>query len=436
MSTHPTRALSAPAFPSHLAQTSLRQSSGGLTLSGMLLFVIGCLVIASGYVALRPKILGMSLHAALVPILMTFPFLALSRLSLFPMRVLVGLTVFVGIYAFSVVNGANIALNEIVKIVCTYATIISCALLIRSRADFVAGCLGLAIGVAVLGIPGLRSASGTFEGVEVLEGANKNTYSMFALPAILLAGYIYLNMKIPQFIKWAMVGCATISLLVIFMSANRSGYVGAALVALMLFWNRRGKGLILVVLVGAVVAGWLVYSGNTNALDRRLKQTVDGNSSDESRIALLIGAAKIALEKPIVGASPQEVPLHLARAAGQITGRSRHAFAAHNVFAHIAAGSGLFCFAALLYLGWALWNPTPKVPRWAPRKDDPVRPVRHLLRMMVVLWVVRGMFTSEIHFNICCNIAFGLALGLYIIALQERNALQQSEMAGQLPAQA
>lgn len=435
MSTHPTQALPSPAFSGPAARRAVQSSSTGLTLTGVVLFLIGVLVVASGYVALRPKIMGVSLHAALVPIGLAFPFVLLSRGNQFPMRVMVGLIAFAGIYAFSVVNGASIALNEIVKIGSTFAAIITCALLVRSRADFVAGCLGLAIGVAVLGIPGLRAASGTLEGVEVLEGANKNTYSMFALPCILLAGYIYLNMPITRLVKWALVGCATICLLVIFMSANRSGYVGAALVALMLFWNRRGRGLILVAMVGAVVAGWVVYSGNTAAFERRLKQTNEGTSSDESRVALVIGAFQIALENPIVGVSPQKAPEHLARAAAQITGRHRMtAFGAHNVFAHVAAGSGLICFGALLFLGWAMWNPTPKDAGWTGRKDDPVRPVRQLLRMMVVLWVIRGMFTHEIHFNICFNITFGLILGLYILAERERTAMSRPGVIGRQPA--
>ena len=131
-------------------------------------------------------------------------------------------------------------------------------------------------------------------------------------------------MPISRLVKWTLIGCATVSLLVIFMSANRSGYLGAALVVLMLFWNRRGRGLILVALVGAVVAGWVVYSGNTKAFERRMQQTVDGTSSDESRVALVIGAFQIALENPIVGVSPQKAPEHLARVSGQITGRSEY----------------------------------------------------------------------------------------------------------------
>jgi hypothetical protein len=373
--------------------------------------------------------LGVSLHAALVPIGLAFPFVLLSRGAQFPGRVMAGLLAFVSIYAFSVVNGASIELSEIIKIWSTFATITACALLVRSRADFVAGCLGLAIGVAVLGIPGLRAASGTLEGVEVLEGANKNTYSLFALPPILLAGYIFLHMPISRLVKWALVGCAIVALLVIFMSANRSGYVGAALVALMLFWDRRGKGLILVALVGAIVAGWVVYSGNSKAFERRMKQTSEGTSSDDSRVALILGAVKIALEKPIVGVSPQQLPFHLAREA-----RTNVALGAHNVFAHVAAGSGLICFSALLFLGWALWNPTPKDPRWKGRKDDPVRQVRKLIRMMVVLWVIRGMFTNEIHFNICFNICFGLVLGLYILAVQERQAMSHPGMSAPQPA--
>lgn len=406
--------------------------STGLTLTGVLLFVIGVLVVASGYVALRPQVMGVSLHAALVPMAAAFPLVLLARGSRLPMRVMIGLIAFTSIYSISVINGASVAMGEIIKIGSTFATIVTCTLLVRSRADFIAGSLGLALGVAALAIPGITAASGTLEGVEVLEGANKNTYSMFALPIVLLSGYIYLNMPISRLVKWVLIACSTNSLLVIFMSANRSGYVGAALVALMLFWNRRGRGMILVLIVGAVVGGWVVYSGNEKAFDRRLQQTVQGNKSDDLRKSLAIGSIRIALENPIMGVSPQRVPHAMARELARLTGESRAMIASHNILAQIAAGSGLLCLAALLYLGWALCNPCP-LPATSNPKTDPVRQVRRLMRMMIILWLVRGMFTHEIHFNISFNIAIGLILGLFILTLQEQQASQNAGYVGLQP---
>jgi hypothetical protein len=51
-----------------------------------------------------------------------------------------------------------------------------------------------------------------------------------------------------------------------------------------------------------------------------------------------------------------------------------------------------------------------------PEKDDPAREVRSAMRMMVILWLVRGMFTRDILYNPSFNIAFGLVVGLCILA--------------------
>ena len=45
-----------------------------------------------------------------------------------------------------------------------------------------------------------------------------------------------------------------------------------------------------------------------------------------------------------------------------------------------------------------------------------------LLRMLVVLWCVRGLFTREIIYNPCFAIAMGLVVGLCLLAEQSRRA--------------
>jgi len=75
----------------------------------------------------------------------------------------------------------------------------------------------------------------------------------------------------------------------------------------------------------------------------------------------------------------------------------------------------MICFAALLGVGWTMWNLKARGGGKIGR-DDPLRDARRLMRMMVILWVVRGMFTREILYNPSFNIALGLTIGLCMLA--------------------
>ena len=114
--------------------------------------------------------------------------------------------------------------------------------------------------------------------------------------------------------------------------------------------------------------------------------------------------------------SPQELPKEIGRRTALAGIFHSSVIEAHNVFVHVFAGSGMICFVALLAAGWTLWV-------WKPRrgpktlgKGDPFRDARRLMRMMVILWVVRGSFTREILYNPSFNIALGLTIGLCMLA--------------------
>ena len=166
--------------------------------------------------------------------------------------------------------------------------------------------LGLVVAVGILAVRALRIDANN---VEAMEGANKNSYSLFALPMILLAGYIVLNLKnIPKVIKGVLIACSIVSLAAIFLSANRSGYLGAVFVAVMLFWKRRTTGLLLVGLVAITVAYGVVRFGSTAVFDERMRQTVKGNDSDNLRRDIFFACLQIGLENPLIGVSPQRIP--------------------------------------------------------------------------------------------------------------------------------
>ncbi len=250
-----------------------------------------------------------------------------------------------------------------------------------------------------------------------MEGANKNSYSLYALPAMLMAGFICIRMtNVPIIFRGTLVVLTLPAIVAIFLSANRSGYLGCVLVGLMLFWDRRGRGMLVIGAIAAIAILWVVKFGSTETFDERMKQTVEGNESDDYRVAILISCAEIALTNPVIGVSPQMLPKRLGRIAIVSGGHSVDAIYAHNVFGHVAAASGLICFAGLIAVGITIFTVKLSDGRQPVPKDDPRREARKLMRMMIVLWAIRGMFTHEILYNPACNIALGLAIGLFILA--------------------
>ncbi len=405
-----------PLSPLLTPQASSRATSQfrieGLSFTGVLLFLIGLLVAGSGFTSFRPQMMGVSLHPYLIPMAAALPLVFMARLAEFPVRVLFALVVFTAMYIFSVFNG-SVAVGEVFKIGAATITIITCALLVRRRGDFVAGALGLSLAVALLAARGLQEES-TNLGVDAIQGANKNSYSLFSLPALLMAGFIYLTMpKTPFAVRAALILCTLPTLAATFMSGNRSGYLGAVLIGGMLFWNRRGRGMLLVGAIAAAVAFWIMQFGSTHVLDEKLKQTVEGNDSDNYRVIIFMTAIQIGFENPIVGVSPQQLPFEIGRRTSVL--HSHGYIDPHNVYAHVIGGSGLICFAAFVAVFVTLWT-------WKPRdghkigKDEPLYYARSMLRMLLVVWAVRGVFSREVLYAPSFNIALGMSIGLCMVA--------------------
>ncbi len=388
---------------------------GGLSLTGAVLCLSSALIVASGYMSMRPEIMGLALHPMLVPIAIAFPFVVLSRIYEFPLRILLGLSLFVGIYVISIVNGTSFSLSEFFKMSAAFVTIVTCALLIQKRGDFVAGTLGLSIAIALLAWKGLTAEGAS----DVMDGANKNSYSLFALPALLLSGFVCLHMrKTPVLVRGLLIACALPALFVIFLGGNRSGYLGAVIVGLMLFWDQRGRGMLLVAAVAGAVVLLISQYGDTRVFDERMRQTVEGNKSDDLRIRLFQASLEIALENPVIGVSPQAFPAHVATKVG-FRGAQLES---HNTLGHIMGGSGFFCVLALAAFCWGMWSPF--APGEWPKQGraDPLYEARSLCRMMIALWLIRGMFTREILYNPAFNVGLGLCIGLLILAMTSRQS--------------
>jgi hypothetical protein len=407
--------------------TKAAEQANSLTLTGVWLLLIGLLIGLSGLRSFRPSIGGLLLQPYLIPIGLAFPFVLLLRSGKFPVGPLISAIVFAAMYALASFRGATAVmdpLSEDIKVVAAIVAVFTVALLVRSRADFIFGAIGLCASVAALALRGLEDEN---VGERLIDVANKNSYSIYALPAVLLAGYIVLRFdwKRVAFKRWVwlpMLACAGLAAYAILTGSNRSGYLGLAFIVLELFvytlLNRRFKivgratAWILVTAATGAVIGVLVWRQATEAFERRLEQTTEGTQSDRLRMDILTTSVQIGLENPVAGVSPQQLSTEI----GQRLYSKYHdpAIDPHNVFAHLIGGTGIPCSLALLATAAALWFWRPKL-RPGMQLGAPFFDARNFLRMTMLLWSLRGLFTREILYNPGFCIAIGLAIGLCIV---------------------
>lgn len=389
-------------------EQAVRSALGKLTGSGIVLFLSGLAVLGSGFAQLRPSVFGMLIHPYLIPIGLAFPFLLVSRIQRFPTNTLFGLSIFTVIYIFSTLSGSW-ATPETPKIVSGAIVIFSAALLVRSCGDFVAGSVGLSIAVGILALRGLEGEGDA--AVAAMDVANKNAYSLFALPSILLGCFIILNFPTIKWVKAILLLSSAMSTVAIFSSGNRSGYVGVLLVLLMLMIGRKLFGVLLFATIVVMTAVGVMQLGTENVAQQRIERTFNEKmATDTKRVDLFWASLQIGLENPFIGVSPDGLRYELARRVdpGQLL------VDPHNVFASVIGGSGVVCFLALIYIGWTLVTLKPN--KQLPSADMPrFRLGCRLSRMLVVLWVVRGMFTREILYNPSFCLAIGMVIGLCLV---------------------
>jgi hypothetical protein len=408
--------------------SSAGKKANRVTIGGVWLFLIGCAIFLSGIAAFRGRVFNLRVQPFLIPVVAALP-LVLTRLPKFPIKVLAGFLAFATLYALSLVlhqSAQKVSpMEETLKLTAAIGVVITVALLVSSRADFVLGSWGFCLAIGALALRGVEE-----EQENIIDVANKNSYSMYALPAVLLAIYIALRVdwKKVSFRKVAvffMALCSLGSVVAIYAGANRSGYLGVVLIVLMTGFytvfnprfslvRRSMRAMRLALLVVAVVAG-VVYKG-TEILEHRLEQTEQGTDSDRQRVELFVESLKIGMAHPILGVSPQVLPVLLAERLfpDQSPGAG---YETHNVFAHVIGGCGFITMFALIYTAWKLFFLRPPGNRQSSDADADFYDARTLLRMMIILWGVRGMFSQEILYNPGFCVGLGLAIGLCMVEL-------------------
>jgi hypothetical protein len=377
-------------------------------LNGLMLFVVGLSLIGSGFTALRVDFLGLRVHTYLVVVGAFFPLLAITRLHLIPSRHLIELAAFAGLYFLTTIPG-GVDAREGIKVLSAIVTILTMAMLVRSWDNFVSGTLGMCLAVGILAARGLDADTETlFSGVEAMQEANRNTYSLYALPPILLGGYVLIrNKREPLLVKALLAVSIFVAALIICINVNRSGWLGLGVVALLLFRERSTKAAVIFAIVGTVMFVLVSTLFSVEHLQARILDTRRGLSSDSLRWQLIVFSFETGFQNPLLGVSPQELPFVLARKLGE----ENAYISPHNVFAHVIGGCGIAALLLMLHLGYvfAAWRPDKPL---APYSRMLFGEARRIMYMVLILWFVRGMFTHEILYSPAFCMAIGLALGL------------------------
>jgi hypothetical protein len=380
------------------------------TWTGMLLFIITLMVFLSSFKAYRIPIGSLLVHAYLIPLGLLGLFCLFTRLAYFPRHILVWISIFTVLYSFST-SASPGALEESAKIIGGMATIVIVALLVRSEADFRLGSLGLIFSISALAALALLWKHDSFDGADSLDMSNENGFSLYTLPPLLLGSALLFERKGGKY--WVMVlPCILTIVVAMFSNANRSGWLCIGIIFLMQLWRPKTIRIIpWFLLLG--LAGYLAvdHFADKKLMQLRFEETVSGKTADHLRVELFVAAVEIGMEYPILGITPQQVMFALADKI-----MYRHAIDAHNVFGYVIAGCGLIIFSILIYIGWLLWRRPPSERKTGLSRLLPFSGSPHfrLLRMMLVLWFVRGNFSREVLYAPAFCIGLGLVIGLCI----------------------
>lgn len=393
-----------------------------VSFGGWMLLGLALLLTTSAYKSLRIPVGGLLLHLYMLPLIPLFILYAIPRFEIFPKKILCALSAFVILFFLSITvsdsHDTNFALSEIFKVGASVVTIFTCSLMVKTKFDFRIAVVGLCIGATFLSLQNILSPGSMFDSdsVESLGAiANKNAFSLYVLSPLLFSTLLVMDKTTPKILRVVLFVCTMITTIAIFASGNRSGWIGVIFIAgVMLARGRNIKSVLLICVLAVGTYYALTRYVGTELVERKIDQSTFENESDETRFELIPTAYQIAFENPLFGVSPQELPFEFGRRLPNeavLIGDSL-VLDPHNVAAFILAGSGFPCFFALLLLGWTLWQrpkPWNLLSQFSDAKDS-----NTILRTIMILWLLRGMFTREVLYSPNFSVGLGICIGFCI----------------------
>jgi hypothetical protein len=375
-----------------------------------LLFLSGLAIFLSANAALRIQIGGLLFQPVIVPVALLWLAGGGVILRRIPNLIRVSVVAFLVIYCVvEIVHGLNFP--TALRMLVFGFIVLGVAGSISDDDDVRAASLGLVFALAALSLQSMIGQTAGVRGINPLEGvANRNAFSLYALPAVLLGGYHMLAVGTPSRTRILMGAGAAISTIAVLSTANRSGYLGLLVIIVLL--GARGRRPLQVVALCVVSMG--IYAGftawgDTSAMDLRL-QDEDGEIRGlDKRRGMFDGAVNVGLNNPILGVGKQQAEIQV----GQQIEDARDRTEIHNVFGEIIAGGGVpltLAFATMI----VAFLRRPK--EWAAmgRAGPAEKQARGLLRITLLLLLIRGMFTGAVLTTPGFMLALGIALGASI----------------------
>lgn len=402
-----------------------------------LLFALGFSLLLSAQAWARITVAGMLFQPVLAVVVALFLAVGPDALTRVPRGVRGWMTAYAALMSLAVIVGGNIALEPVAKLASLWLVVMVVGAAIERDEDAWAAGLGFASGMALLSVQTLvlgdqlAGGGGTGRGYNPFEGvANENAFSLYALPALLIAGAFVVDQRCPKWMRGIFALSSAAIAIGVLSTPNRSGYLGLVLIiVLLLVRGRRLRDTLIIVTLGALLYGGFTVYGDSAGIDYEFSERKDAQSDWEKRIDIVGRSVDVGLNNPVLGVGLQNVPSAIGEsmyAEGLIAFPKKDA---HNLLGEVVAGGGLLGLTALLGCGSALWS-RPREWRELGPATETERNARGLLRIMVVLLLTRGLFTGAVLTTPGFALGLGLCLGM-TVAARPRSTSEVSPAADQ-----
>jgi hypothetical protein len=399
-----------------------------LTVAGKWGFVLTAMLVFSFRADFRVPIAGLLVHPYLVLLPLAFLF-AQFQWSTIPQKVSTPLFLFYLMFSIAALQNIN-PISEIFKVGASIVTFLFFVFAIKSEKDFEWMSWGLVLCAAAIGVQGFflgeetEGVGSRLSGINVLEGiGNKNAQSLFTLPGVFLGSYLLINalgqrkvMKIS-----VLVTLLFFTVISIFLSANRSGWVGLAIIAISIFFVIGVRIRTIVFAIVLIVISYIaVERYASDIFERKARQTTEGYKSDVGRQMLMLQSVTVGLENPVFGVGMDE--LHRQMAIRLKLQRFRvERMDTHFLPGYLIGSAGLITLSLFLLF---LYRLTINY-YYGKLTFPPVRQARIMIIFFVMLFFIRSFFSREILYSPTFISGLGIVFGYYLLQVRKANLISR-----------
>lgn len=397
------------------------------TPQGKWAFVVSLLLVFSVSIDYRLRVAGLLVH----PYLLLLPMaILLNNINVFeiPPHVFKPFAFFFVIFSFASLRNED-PFSEIFKVFASLLTYLFFVVTIKTEKDFRTVCwgfifCGLTIGIRSFIIKDTEGVS-RLSGINALEGlGNKNAQSLYTLPAIFFGIILWLKyLSEKKMMRLFILTAVLFFILVsVFISANRSGYLGLAIIGVVfMIYSGASARTIVLATVFSFMGYIAVEKYAIDIVEHKREQTIKGFASDVGRQRLAIQSFSVGLENPILGVGKDELHKQMAFRLG-VSRYGMGSIDSHILWGYLFGATGIFSLLAFLFF---LKSMTMKYP--IQRRNNHLSKAANntwvLVSGFVILFFVRSLFTRETLYSPTFMGGLGLIFGYYFYCLKRARSI-------------